>query len=127
MTAEISLMLSGENPLAFSFLQKQALERKYHTLFGWRDKNANSFFGLFGEEFKSHITGIIKEDPQYQQEQKDFLELGNLRNMIVHEGIHSYSLQRDINSVYQLFENSLNFSIFFCKTLCEFFHTRCSP
>lgn len=62
LTAELPKILSSENPLALNFLQKQALERKYHTLFEWDQKNANKFFGLFGGDFKKYVQQIIKDN-----------------------------------------------------------------
>lgn len=121
LTKEIPLLLSRENPLGLNFLKNQALDRKFHTLFQWDKKNANKFFSLFGNDFKEYIEGKIKVNEVFKSYERDFLELGNLRNLIVHEGIYSYTLVRNIESIYMLFKNSLSFVVFICETLCEYF------
>lgn len=92
-----------------SFIQKHALNRKYHTLFGWDKGNANSFFGLFGENFKNIMTQKRREDPSFRDFESAFLILGKYRNEIAHNGIVGYSFDRDIDSVYKLFQDSLAF------------------
>lgn len=122
LTAELPKILSSDNPLALNFLQKQALERKYHTLFEWEQKNANKFFGLFGNDFKLYVQQIIKENGILIEQQKSFLELGNLRNLIVHKGIDTYSLTSDLETIKNKFDNSLEFAVFFCNAFCEYFN-----
>lgn len=125
LTKEIPILLSRGNPLGLNFLKNQALDRKFHTLFQWDKNNANKFFSLFGSEFKGYIADKFKEDQRYKTYEKDFLELGNLRNLIVHEGIYTYSLVRTIESVYKLYKNSLNFVVLICKSLCSYFNEKC--
>ena len=122
LTSQIPSILSSDNPLALNFLQKQALDRKYHTLFDWDQKNANKFFGLFGTDFKQFVQKLIECDEQIKQQQKDFLELGKLRNLIVHKGIEAYSLTSDLDTIKMKFDNSLEFAIFFCNAFCNFFN-----
>lgn len=121
LTSQIPTILSSDNQLALNFLQKQALDRKYHTLFDWDQKNANKFFGLFGNDFKSFVNDLIQNDDQVKQQQKDFLELGKLRNLIVHKGIDAYSLTSDLDTIKLKFDNSLEFAVFFCNAFCQFF------
>src|SRR5688500_1184271 len=42
---------SNNNKLIAEFIKNQGISRKYHTLFNWDAKNANQFFGLFGDHF----------------------------------------------------------------------------
>lgn len=125
LTKEIPILLSKENLLGFNFLANQALDRKFHTLFKWETNNANKFFSLFGSEFKTYIGEKLRENKEYKQYEKDFLELGNLRNIIVHEGIYNYSLGRDIESIYVLFKNSMDFIVFVCRSLCSYYNEKC--
>lgn len=47
---------TGENELITEFVRRKGLARQYHTLFSWKENNANTFFSLFGDEFKeSHL------------------------------------------------------------------------
>lgn len=118
---EIPIILSSENALALNFLQKQALDRKYHTLFEWKEKNANKFFGLFGPDFKKYMMDVLKNDLTLKQQEKDFVELGELRNLIVHKGIDTYSLTSDLNTIKKMFDNSVEFAVFFCSAFCTYF------
>ncbi|MGR3976853.1 hypothetical protein FW754_04070 [Acinetobacter sp. 1207_04] len=113
--------LSGDNPLTKNFIRTQAVDRKFHTMFDWKNNSAGPFYGAFGEDFKKFIAGKIKADKYLKSKQDAFLELGKLRNLIVHEGIHNFNLQRDIKSVYELFNNSLDYSIFIYQSICDFF------
>ncbi|MCM1960053.1 MULTISPECIES: HEPN domain-containing protein [Acinetobacter] len=113
--------LSGNNPLTKSFIKTQAVDRKFHTMFDWKNKSAGPFYGAFGESFKKYIADQIKSDSNLKLKQDAFLELGQLRNLIVHEGIHNYSLQREIQSIYKLFEDSLEYSVFIYDSICNFF------
>lgn len=117
--------LSGHNPLTKSFIRTQAVDRKFHTMFDWKNKSAGPFYGAFGENFKKFIAKKIKADGTLKSQQDAFLELGQLRNLIVHEGIHTYSLQRDIKSIYELFKDSLKYSVFVYDSICNFFHNEC--
>ena len=42
------------------FVQNKAVSRQYHTWFDWEKKNANKFFGLFGDSFKNHISEKVR-------------------------------------------------------------------
>src|SRR5436190_4771399 len=44
------------------FIRNKALTRQFHTLFNWEAKNANQFFGLFGEGFRAYMQALIKSD-----------------------------------------------------------------
>lgn len=75
-----------------SFVQKQAVERRYHTWFSWDAKNANSFFRSFGEEFKNAMEAKVKSDPNLDDAVQAFLELGRLRNALAHEDYVTFSM-----------------------------------
>jgi len=80
-----SMKSSGCNPLV-SFVRNKALKRQFHSLFDWeKGKNANGFFSLFGEDFKADAESEVKSDARLAESVKAFLELGHLRNCIVHQ------------------------------------------
>ncbi|MDM8546267.1 HEPN domain-containing protein [Candidatus Venteria ishoeyi] len=97
--------------LTYSFITKKALSRQYHTLFNWRDKNANSFFGLFGEDFKKFMIKKVKEDENLNSSIRDFLELGNLRNQLAHDNYALFVLGLTSEEIYDKFTNALSFVI----------------
>jgi RiboL-PSP-HEPN len=78
-----------------NFTKSQALKRKFHTLFSWEQTgkkfNASNFFKLFGDNFsefsKSRISNLKLEDSIH-----NFIELGHLRNQIVHTNIVTFSV-----------------------------------
>src|SRR5689334_2051598 len=43
---------NSSGSLIENFVRNKAVARQYHTWFAWDAKNANSFFGLFGDLFK---------------------------------------------------------------------------
>lgn len=78
-----------------SFLRKQALNRKYHSLFKWGDKDKkgkeaigdiNPFLSLFGKDFRKNISKEIDRDATLDINRESFLYLGTIRNRLVHEG-----------------------------------------
>lgn len=88
--AYVREIAGADHPME-AFLVNQALERKYHTLFDWNKRNANSFFGKFGESVKEHALAAISNDDELRQAVVAFLELGNERNTIVHENFAAFS------------------------------------
>lgn len=106
--------------LHYNFLLNQALKRKYFTLFNWREKNANQFFGLFGSDFKSKMTTYRKQDENFEKAESQFLLLGQYRNLIVHSGMNPKTvLLPSIDSVYEMFTESLYFCDTFFTKLSE--------
>jgi hypothetical protein len=81
-----------------NFLVNQAIKQKYHTLFSWGEKdkpenpnkNANTFFKLFGDEFKEEIEKEVKANAELDKSIKAFIEIGHLRNILVHSNFAEY-------------------------------------
>ncbi len=86
-----------------SFVRKQALDRKFHTLFEWNNRKANSFFGLFGDGFKKWMREQAKIDPLLQEAIDAFLELGSERNQLVHQNFAAYPMQKTSEEIYNLY------------------------
>lgn len=85
-----------------SFIQKKALSRQYHTLFTWDKNNCNSFYALFGEDFKLHFSNLIKEDQELDSSAKAFLEIGNERNRMVHQDFGQFTLEKTADEIIAL-------------------------
>lgn len=114
---------SGNDLRIYSFLEKQALHRKYHTLFAWSDSNDSqlawksikSFTRLFWEVFSNAVDidmKIISTDSNTEMLKKEelknaseaFLEIGNLRNILVHSNFAAYNyLDKTTDEIYELF------------------------
>lgn len=89
------------------FLQKTAFERKYHQLFSWDSNNINSFFSLFGPNFKNFAEKAVKADEAFAECIKAFLELGATRNSMVHSNFLTFNLEWTIEEVELKFHQSL--------------------
>lgn len=120
-----------------NFLEKQAISQKYHTLFDWGKKdtpespgkNANSFFKLFGENFKTQIDTDLKPNQADNDEQKAvrkkinesveaFIEIGHLRNILVHSNFAAYNYdQKTTEEIYSLFQRAEPFLIYLTEKL----------
>ena len=87
------------------FIAKQALNRKYHSLFDWNSKKINSFAGLFGIQMKNTIIDLCKE----KQCTKDFFFIGSERNRIVHKGLATESLDKTFLEIWEKYQSSCQF------------------
>ncbi len=85
------------------FLENQALNRKYHTLFDWDKLNANRFFKLFGNEFASFMTRKIRNDEKLEKGIKSFMEIGQLRNSMLHDDYGSFQIEKNPEEVFTSF------------------------
>jgi hypothetical protein len=101
---------AGPSSLAVEFVRRKALARQYHTLFTWDGRNANTFFALFGEEFKKHAEELVKADDALRDGIQAFLELGDDRNRLVHQGFGSYSLEKTAEEIFFAFERARVFA-----------------
>lgn len=95
--------------LTHSFVSKKALARQYHTLFDWKASNANSFFSLFGEDFRDFMKQSIKEDESLKNAIKDFLELGQLRNKLAHDNYAMFILNLTVEDINLKFISAQSF------------------
>lgn len=88
------------------FIDKQALDRKYHTMFAWEAKNINRFLGLFGKESAARMAEAAKDD-DISAAISDFILLGATRNLLVHENFAGFSLELTFEEVYARFESAV--------------------
>lgn len=100
---------SQNNLLLTQFLENKAICRQYHQFFNWEAKNANQFFGLFGEEFKNYMKDKIKKDSDLQESIEAFMEIGSARNRLVHQNFASFTLEKTIHEVYKTHQKAVNF------------------
>lgn len=109
---------SNNNKYLISFLKKKAINLQYHTYFDWGKKNdpenpgknANAFFSLFGPEFKESISRAISKEEDIQYSIKCFIEIGHIRNILVHSNFASYnSLSKTLDEFYKLYEEAEKF------------------
>ena len=100
---------SDSNELILEFVRNKAIERQFHTFFQWDGRNANSFFGLFGEGFKSYMAGRVNADQSYDEGIKAFLELERERNRLVHQDFGNFSLEKTSEEIFALYQSACLF------------------
>ena len=100
-----------------SLIESTAIKRHYHTMFDWEKKNVNKFLSLFGSEFKEKISAEIAADGALTKASKDFLEIGNLRNCIVHQNYAAYITDKSAEEIFELFKNAVGFVTYLKNTL----------
>lgn len=101
--------VTGGSALAVEFVRNKAVSRQYHSYFNWDGDNANSFFGLFGEDFKRETTRLVKEDGELDNQIRAFLELGALRNKLVHQNYASFTLTKTADEIVELYGHATKF------------------
>jgi hypothetical protein len=101
----------SQTVLIENFVRNKAIKRQYHTWFSWEAKNANQFFGLFGEEFRTMMKDRVGKTPELQSAVLAFLELGSERNLLVHENYATFSMEKTLDEVYALYQRALLFVV----------------
>ena len=99
---------NGDVP-SIAFLRAKAIERQYHTYFKWDGNNANQFFGLFGSGFKEFMGRRLQVNPRLGEGMRAFLELGDLRNNLVHRDFATFALDKTIEEIYALYDTARPF------------------
>lgn len=100
---------TSRNEAAVTFATKMAIERKYFQYFQWTGANVNSFCALFGSQLGDEMKREIKDDQTLLDASKAFLELGNLRNVIVHQNLASFQCDKTLAEVYQMYQKAALF------------------
>ena len=95
--------------LVESFVRNRAIARQYHTWFGWDEKNANQFFGLFGDDFRARMGIRVKDSGDLQSSIRAFLEVGNERNKLVHQDYATFPMEKTLEEIYRLYQRALPF------------------
>ncbi|MFR9676957.1 HEPN domain-containing protein [Streptomyces sp. TR02-1] len=85
-------------------IDQKAIRRQYHTLFDWDTRNAGKFWSLFGQEFKSGMKRHCAQDANLTAHISAFMEIGSLRNQMVHNNYASFVLEKTLAEVYELYQ-----------------------
>lgn len=101
-------ILDGDEP-RHAFVYLRGLKRQYHTLFKWDSRNVNTLWSQFGSEFKAYAVARVSADAVLQQAAIDFLELGALRNGLVHQNYASFTLDKTLDEIFALALSALMF------------------
>jgi hypothetical protein len=98
----------------------KAIDRQYHTYFEWDSPNANSFFGYFGDAYKQHAKARVEKDPALREAIRAFLEIGSLRNQLVHRDFATFTLNKTSDEICSSYKLALPFVEFVPKSLRYF-------
>ena len=111
---------TNNDVLITSLVRNKAVSRQYHTWFNWDAKNANSFFGMFGDGFRDFMKQKVRDDDELDASIRAFLELGSDRNRLVHQDFGSFSLEKTSEEIYALYGRAMTFIGAFPGALHEF-------
>lgn len=112
--------ITNDSEPMVEFLKNKGISRQYHSFFQWENRNANNFFGLFGPSFKQHMQSQVTSDPAFDSSIKSFLELGQLRNKLVHLNFANFPLDKTVDEIYALYTDAQKFVEAFPLKLREF-------
>jgi hypothetical protein len=101
--------VTGGTEEAIEFVRINALERKYHTLFDWQKRTVAAFLAKFGPDLKSYGRSIAETDPDFSRQASAFMELGELRNQLVHGNYAAFTLEKTTAEVLTLYRDAAGF------------------
>lgn len=107
------------DPGLFSLVRMKAVERQYFTYFDWNSRTANTFFKLFGEPLGTSMKEEVKGDTALKAGCDAFLELGYLRNCLVHQNFASFSFEKTAQEVYEEYKLVTKFVDYIVFRLCD--------
>lgn len=97
------------NELLGELVVRRAFGRQYHNLFSWERRNANTFYGLFGNRFSQNMKQYVDDHPEYQEAVQAFLEIGNSRNELAHGNYALFPLDKTLEEIYASYKLGLEF------------------
>jgi hypothetical protein len=93
-----------------ALLLNRAVKRQYHTFFEWDNRKAGPFFSLMGDAHGKTLRNEFTAEPK-KVSLDAFLEVGFLRNCLVHQNFSTYSLEKNVHEVAGLCEAAEAFLI----------------
>ncbi|HXM59333.1 MAG TPA: HEPN domain-containing protein [Terriglobales bacterium] len=97
---------SQNHEALLALIRAKVISRQYHTYFQWEGKNANSFFGLFGEQFLTESKANVREQEGLDDSVRAFLEIGSNRNQMMHENFGTFPMEKTAEEVYELYKQA---------------------
>ena len=98
-------------------IEIKVIKRQYHTLFDWNASNANAFWNLFGDDVRYRIRQDIDSQENLKNAEKDFIFLGQQRNVLVHENFAKYNMNLTNEEIYKKYNSAKEFVRFVKKVL----------
>lgn len=109
--AELVALFEAEvRPELRIFVEKKALARQYHTLFDWKGSgSAAVLFGFFGSECKGRFDALKKSDDEYADCVNAFLQIGGMRNLLVHNNYADFQMSKTAEEIFDLYVKARGF------------------
>jgi len=99
---------SGSDACVLALVRIKALKRQYFSYFDWENKRPGPFFSLLGEDIGERLKAESKVEP-LKSSVEAFLELGFLRNTLVHQNFAGYIFEKTNEEVYELYRQASAF------------------
>lgn len=103
---EHAALMSNNRPEIISVFATKVVKRQYHTWFNWDDLRDSAFWAMFGGDFKTAREKEMKANQDLHNSSKAFLEIGRLRNNIVHRNFAEFTVDKTIDEIYTLYRNA---------------------
>ncbi len=100
---------TNDSDALVSFVRNMAIERRYHQWFNWKARNANQFFGAFGAAFREFMEGRVRADPALADSISAFLQLGSLRNQLVHQNFAQFNVPMTAAEIFDSYKKADEF------------------
>lgn len=110
---------SDDHPLV-SLIQQKAIARQYHTWFNWDARNANRFFRMFGPDFEKYAARAVGENDELRLSIHAFMQIGEERNMLVHEDFADFPMEKTSSEIYDLYRSATTFVDWFPSAIRDF-------
>ena len=110
-----------------AFVKSKAIARRYHDWFNWDAKNANQFFSAFGPGFKDFMANKCHKDATLDASVRAFIELGDLRNRLVHENYAQFSMDKTVGEIFDLYKRAEMFVSSFREAMDAYIETEKNP
>jgi hypothetical protein len=107
-----STVHSNGHPGIETLIKRKAVERQYHTYFDWKKEKPGPFYSLFGDVCGGELKQLVNEDAELKDALAAFLELGSLRNELVHENFAAFPFNKTAEEVYALYQRADKFVAF---------------
>ncbi|WP_407572252.1 HEPN domain-containing protein [Deinococcus altitudinis] len=109
---------SNSDSMIMAIIKQKVVSRQYHTWFDWKRPSAGTFFAMLGDEYKNFMVIELKSDVVLKDCLDSFLEIGSVRNLLVHENFAQFPLQKTMDELYELYQKAMGF-IYHCEsTIC---------
>jgi hypothetical protein len=96
---------SGSDACVLALVRIKVLKRQYFSYFDWDNKRPGPFFSLLGEDIGEKLKTESKVDP-LKSSVEAFMEIGFLRNCLVHQNFAGYVFEKTNEEVYTLYRQA---------------------